>query len=131
MTADDLSAPLGQRPAKRRRRLPISAPQAIVCALALFFAVFAVWAIVGDDPFGGEPMVAVPIQSGIAAAAKKSETPEAKPVPSADQDGHHHRRQDRRPPGSGDPRCGERRKSAGWRSRRAEIRRDDRAWRNP
>jgi len=88
MTADDLSAPLGQRPAKRRRRLPISAPQAIVCALALFFAVFAVWAIVGDDPFGGEPMVAVPIQSGIAAAAKKSETPEAKPVPGAPSTAH-------------------------------------------
>jgi uncharacterized protein len=83
MTADDLSAPLGRQPAKRRRRLPITGPQAIVGALALFFAVFVVWAIVGDDPFGGEPMVAVPIQTHIAAATKKPVAPEAKAVAGA------------------------------------------------
>lgn len=75
MTVDDLSAPLGQQPAKRRRRLPVSVPQLVAGALALFFAVFVVWAIVGENPFGGEPMVAVPIDLHAVAAMKKSEAP--------------------------------------------------------
>ncbi len=82
MTVDDLSAPLGQQPAKRRRRLPVSVPQLIAGALALFFAVFVGWAIVDENPFGGEPMVAVPIDLHAVAAMKKSEapaTPEAVP----------------------------------------------------
>ena len=56
MTADDLSAPLGQQQAKRRRRFPIAVPHVIAAALAAFFGVFVIWAIVGDDPFGGESM---------------------------------------------------------------------------
>ena len=75
MTADDLSAPLGQQPAKRRWRLPVSVPQVIAGALALFFAAFVVWAIVGENPLGGEPVVAVPIDLHPVVAAKKSETP--------------------------------------------------------
>jgi|SRR5579863_9861413 uncharacterized protein len=71
MTVDDLSAPLGQRPARRRREFPVSVPKVIAAALALFLGVFVVWAIVSDDPFGGEPRVAVPIdQRGLAAANK-------------------------------------------------------------
>ncbi len=73
MTADDLSAPLGQQQAKRRRRFPIAVPHVIAAALALFFGVFVIWAIVGDNPFGGEPMVAVPIGPDAAAASKKAE----------------------------------------------------------
>ncbi len=61
MTADDFSAPLGQQLAKQRRRLPIGAPLVIAGALALFFALFVVWVIVGDGSFGGEPTVTVPI----------------------------------------------------------------------
>ena len=80
MTADDLSAPLGQQPAKRRWRLPVSGPQVIAGALALFFAAFVVWAIVGENPLGGEPVVAVPIDLHPVVAAKKSETP---PMPEA------------------------------------------------
>lgn len=80
MTADDLSAPLGQQPAKRRRKLPISVSQVIAAALLLFLGVFAVWAIVGDDRFGGEPVVALPIDLHAVTAAKKSE---AAPAPEA------------------------------------------------
>jgi uncharacterized protein len=80
MTADDLSAPLGQQQVKRRRRLPISVPQVIAAALALFLGVFVAWAIVGDDPFGGEPMVAVSIDPNAMTAMKK---PEAAVVPEA------------------------------------------------
>lgn len=71
MTVDDFSAPLGQRPAKRRRELPVSVPKVIAAALALFLGAFVVWAIFTDNPFGGEPMAAVPIdQRGLAAADK-------------------------------------------------------------
>ena len=63
MTADDLNAPLGQHERKRRRKFPLPIPQVIAAALALFIGVFVAWAVIGDDPFGGEPMVAVPIAS--------------------------------------------------------------------
>jgi polysaccharide deacetylase 2 family uncharacterized protein YibQ len=72
MTADDLSTPLGQQPAKRRVRLPVSLPQVMAGGLALFLGVFVAWAIVGDNPFGGEPMVAVPIDGHPAAVNKSS-----------------------------------------------------------
>jgi uncharacterized protein len=83
MTADDLSAPLGQHPAKRRLGLPISVPQLIAGALALFLVVFVVWAVVADDPFGGEPTAVVPIDLRGAAAVKKSEAPPAQAAPVA------------------------------------------------
>jgi uncharacterized protein len=71
MTIDDLSAPLGQRPTQRRREHSVSVPKVIAAALAMFLGAFAVWAIVSDDPFGGEPRVAVPIeQRGLTAASK-------------------------------------------------------------
>jgi uncharacterized protein len=77
MTADDLSAPLGQQPAKPRRKFPIPMPPVIAAALALFLGVFVVWAIVGDDPFGGEPMVAVPIDAHPATTTKQADAPGA------------------------------------------------------
>jgi len=92
MTGDDLSAPLGQQRAKRRWRLPVSVPQVIAGALALFLAVFVVWAIVSENPFGGEPVVAVPVDLHAVAATNKAEAP-AMPeaVPGV------------RPPGNGPP----------------------------
>jgi uncharacterized protein len=63
MTADDLTTPLGREPTKRRLRLPFTAPQAIAAVLVLFLGFFVLWALVGDDPFGGEPIVAVPIHA--------------------------------------------------------------------
>ena len=80
MTADDLSAPLGQRKSKSRRRPAIPVPQLIAAALAFFLGVFVVWAVVVDNPYGGEPMVAVPIDLHVAVTTKK---PEAAP-PQAD-----------------------------------------------
>jgi len=57
-TADDLSAPLGQQTVKpkRRLRLPFTGLQALAVVLGLFLAVFAGFALFGDNPFGGEPM---------------------------------------------------------------------------
>jgi uncharacterized protein len=60
-TADDLSAPLGQKTARRKRRfrLPISAMQTLAVLLGLFLATFAGFALFGDNPLGGEPVAHV------------------------------------------------------------------------
>jgi uncharacterized protein len=78
MTADDLSAPLGQG-AKRRRRFPgmvkRALPLTVGGALASFLGVFLLWAMLSDDPLGGEPMAAVPIDLHAAMAPKKPTPP--------------------------------------------------------
>jgi len=61
MAADDLSAPLGRRPQRRRTAIRIPVPQIIAGTLVLFLGVFVLWAAVGDNPFGGEPVAVVPI----------------------------------------------------------------------
>ena len=60
--ADELDTPLGQDTAKKQRRfrIPITVPQVIAGMLGLFIATFAVWALVVNDPLGGEPMVVAP-----------------------------------------------------------------------
>ncbi|MFZ3361259.1 MAG: divergent polysaccharide deacetylase family protein, partial [Xanthobacteraceae bacterium] len=75
MSADDLTAPLGREPRKRRRTIKLPVPQLIAGALAAFLGLFVVWAIVADDPFGGEPMAVVPANLRI--AAKPSDIPAA------------------------------------------------------
>ncbi len=90
MTADDLSAPLGQgqlkAPPKRRRKFPLAISHVIAGALAIFVGIFMLWAIIGDNPFGGEPMVAVPIDLHAAMKPKKPEQAAAlDAVPSAGQ----------------------------------------------
>jgi polysaccharide deacetylase 2 family uncharacterized protein YibQ len=82
MTADDLSAPLGQQPKKRRRAIALPIPQIIAGVLALFLGVFVLWAVIGDDPFGGEPMAVVPANLHLASTAKLPDLPQAlAPVP--------------------------------------------------
>lgn len=127
MTADELSAPLGQMPRKQRRKFPIAVPHVIAGALALFLGTFVLWTIVGDDPFGGEPTVAAPVDLRAAAAVnaggtgKRRQPARSAPLrragaglgaagekrsgkPAAKhQDRHHHRRQDRSAAGGGDP----------------------------
>jgi uncharacterized protein len=74
MVADDLSAPLGQEVGRRRRlpNIPVRAlPMAAGGALAVFLGAFVLWAIISNDPLGGEPMVAVPIDLHAAMAPKK------------------------------------------------------------
>ena len=73
MTADDLTAPLGRGPKKRRRAIKIPVPQIIAGGLAAFLGVFVLWVVVADDPFGGEPIGVVPANLQI--AAKSPEVP--------------------------------------------------------
>jgi uncharacterized protein len=75
VTADDLSAPLGQHRSRRRPKMPITTSQALAAALALFFGVFVLWAVLGDNPFGGEPMVLVPVAKGPDAATGSPDGP--------------------------------------------------------
>jgi hypothetical protein len=58
---DELSAPLGQNAKKKRRRftLPIRIPHVIAGALGLFLLACVGWALVVDDPLGGEPVAVI------------------------------------------------------------------------
>ena len=60
-TADDLSAPLGQKTvrAKRRFRLPFTGMQVLAVLLGLFLVIFAGFALFNANPFGGEPIVRI------------------------------------------------------------------------
>jgi uncharacterized protein len=70
MSTDDLSAPLGQRRSRRRPSIRVPVPYIIAGALALFLGTFVLWAAIGDDPLGGEPMALVPAHLPAAASAK-------------------------------------------------------------
>ena len=61
MADDELSTPLGQNAKKKRRRfkLPIRVPHVIAGVLGLFVCACAVWALVVEDPLGGEPIAVV------------------------------------------------------------------------
>ena len=69
MTADDLDTPLGQGPKKRRISIPINTSQVLGGALALFFGAFVLWAVLAENPFGGEPIAVAPIKSAPGTAA--------------------------------------------------------------
>ena len=73
MTADDLNAPLGQQLRKRRLSIPITTSQVMAGVLTLFLGVFVVWAVVGNNPFGGEPIAVVPINLRPGPPAKTAE----------------------------------------------------------
>jgi len=61
VAADDLTAPLGKnRPSNRRFALPIGIPPLLAGILGLPLVVFLGWAIVGDNPLGGEPLAMAP-----------------------------------------------------------------------
>jgi len=70
VAADDLTAPLGQnRPSKRRFALSIGIPHLLAGVLSVSVVAFIAWAIVADDPFGGEPMAMVTANPRVEAGA--------------------------------------------------------------
>src|SRR5271163_5370904 len=81
MTADDLTAPLSRR-LKKRGKINLPATPIIVGALALFLAIFVLWAIIADDPFGGEPVAVVSADMHVV-AAKPPTMPGSTPSPLA------------------------------------------------
>jgi uncharacterized protein len=73
VTADDLSTPLGQKLARKRRfRLPFTVTQAIVVVLGLVLATFFGFAIFNDSPLGGEPVARVALRPAATPPAEKS-----------------------------------------------------------
>jgi polysaccharide deacetylase 2 family uncharacterized protein YibQ len=82
-TADDLSTPLGQEAARRKRRyrMPFTGMQALAALLGLFLVAFVGFAIFNDNPLGGEPIkrMALPQASpGEKLASPATPEPEAK-----------------------------------------------------
>jgi hypothetical protein len=74
VTADDLSAPLGVgKPKRRRFTVPALVPRAIAGALAACLATFGLWALLADDPFGGEPVALAPVKLHVPAPGKAAE----------------------------------------------------------
>jgi polysaccharide deacetylase 2 family uncharacterized protein YibQ len=84
-TADDLSAPLGQKMVRPRRRyrLPFTGIQALAVLLGLFLLAFAGFAIFNDDPLGGEPIARVALRQPDQAAGKPSQATSSPPPKSA------------------------------------------------
>ena len=76
MTADDLTTPLGQQRSKRRWAVPVTASQLLVGVLALLLGAFVLWAVIVDDPFGGEPMTLTPIHGPAKSAEVRAPVPE-------------------------------------------------------
>jgi len=84
VTADDLSAPLGQRKLdKPRFSVPAVVPRAIAASLGLVLAIFGFWILFVDDPFGGEPAVVVTGDARPGAQAKLDahSAPKVEPSP--------------------------------------------------
>ena len=84
---DDLSAPLGQKTERRKRRfrLPFTAMQALAVLLGLFLVAFLTVALFTDSPLGGEPVARVALNkpAGENPAASARTEPAVKSAPQA------------------------------------------------
>jgi uncharacterized protein len=98
MTADDLTAPLNRRP-KKRSKINIPATHLIAGGLAFFLAIFVLWAIIADDPFGGEPVAVV--SADMRVLAKVGPGSSSSPLTQPQQDGQGQQGHDAAPAGQG------------------------------
>jgi polysaccharide deacetylase 2 family uncharacterized protein YibQ len=83
-TADDLSTPLGQETARKKRRrlrLPFSATQAIAVLMGLLLLAFLGFALFNDNPLGGEPGARVAIRTAPHADEKPATAPAGAAAP--------------------------------------------------
>jgi polysaccharide deacetylase 2 family uncharacterized protein YibQ len=82
VAVDDLTAPLGQEQTKKRRfALSVGIPQILLGALSLSVVTFAAWAVINDDPFGGEPIAKIATDLPVGSGGEKSEGPKGKSDP--------------------------------------------------
>lgn len=90
-TADDLSAPLGQKTVRRkhRYRLPFTGIQALAVLLGLFLVTFVGFAVFNDNPLGGEPIAHIAIRQSTSPAEKTaSAAPDAAGHSAKSEAGH-------------------------------------------
>ena len=81
-TTDDLSTPLGQSAARKRRfRLPFTFPQAAAVVLGLILVTFLGFALFNHNPLGGEPTARVAIRQPAVSDGKPEAAPHATPKP--------------------------------------------------
>jgi uncharacterized protein len=86
LSTDDLTTPLGQSNARKRRfRLSFNAMHALAAVLAVFLLGFLSVAIFNENPLGGEPMVRLAINGGAPPDVAAKTPPMAKTAPAADQ----------------------------------------------
>jgi polysaccharide deacetylase 2 family uncharacterized protein YibQ len=84
VTADDLNAPLGTAKPKRRRfTIPALVPRAIAGVLAACVLIFALWALLVGDPYGGEPVAIAPVRAPAAGKGEQPPAVQAKATPPA------------------------------------------------
>ena len=71
MTADDLSAPLGQGTRAKRHTHRTSISRIAIAVLSGLGAVFAAWAMIRHDPFGAAPVAVAPVAPILASSGSK------------------------------------------------------------
>jgi polysaccharide deacetylase 2 family uncharacterized protein YibQ len=94
VSTDDLNAPLGQHKAEKRRLFPIRIAPIIAAGLSLFTALFVGWAVIADDPFGGEPLVVVAADGSANNSADLPKVVAARPGAPAGTPNEHYSRHD-------------------------------------
>jgi polysaccharide deacetylase 2 family uncharacterized protein YibQ len=70
---DELNTPLGQRTKTKRRRIAAVLPRAIAVALGLFVLFCVGWALIVDEPLGGEPVAVA--QTGLPPSKARTAMP--------------------------------------------------------
>lgn len=76
---DELNTPLGQNPKPRRFAVPAIATRAVAGTLAATIAVFVLWAVIAQDPMGGEPHARVSITAPETLEANAPKAPAPRP----------------------------------------------------
>jgi polysaccharide deacetylase 2 family uncharacterized protein YibQ len=87
-----------------RRTLPVAIPQVIAGGLGLFALVFAGWAMIANDPLGGEPMAIVAADRGTDSSTQPPDTVASQPAaPAGVRAGEQPSRYDGPRTGNGEP----------------------------
>jgi uncharacterized protein len=66
---DDLDAPLGKKPKRKKVKLPVRLPQVVAGLLSLSVIAIGGWTVMASDPYGGEPVAIVATRMNSAATA--------------------------------------------------------------
>jgi len=69
LAADDLDAPLGKKPNRKKVKLPVRLPQVVAGLLGLSVMAVGGWTVVASDPYGGEPVAIVATRMNSTATA--------------------------------------------------------------